>query len=375
MANPSGISALQQPKVPHLDVLDGLRGIAILLVVAFHYVDIVQLFRIGWIGVDLFFVLSGFLITGKLVESFGRKGYLSGFYRNRALRIFPLYYAVLLVFFLGLRWVVSPANLPGLHFYSDHWLSFVLFLQNWSLIFFGFPKEVYLTHLWSLAVEEQFYLLWPIVIFLFRDRKKLSAGLLVWILAVIAFRIFQYQHYPLPADSMHYYCNSFCRSDSFVIGGMAFFLYERKDQRLNHLYIYILAFSLLVFFLGILLLHNARFDSLFFATIGYTVNAVLFASMILCALRYPASRVAGWLRHRVLRYFGKISYGIYIFHLPVLLILGSHIHRWMISYLEWNEMVASTSSITCSLIASVSVSAVSYRYYESYFLRLKKRAI
>ena len=375
MANPSGISALQQPKLPHLDVLDGLRGVAILLVVGFHYFDFVKVFRIGWVGVDLFFVLSGFLITGKLVETIGRKGYFSGFYRNRILRIFPLYYAVLLLFFLSLRLLVSATNQPLLHFYTDHRLSFLLFLQNWSLIFSGFPKEMYLSHLWSLAVEEQFYLVWPIIIFFFRDRGKLAVGLLLWILAVIAYRIYLYHQYPLAADAMHYYCNSFCRSDSFVIGGLAFFLYDRKDQRLIHLSGYVLIFSLIVVLLGIFWLRNARFDSLFFATIGYTMNAILFATVILGALNYRAAQFAGMLQNRTLRYCGKISYGIYIFHLPVLLVLGTHLHNWMTGHLQWNETVASFCSLACSLLACFSVSALSHRYYESYFLRLKKRAI
>jgi len=160
--------------------LDGVRGIAILMVLAVH-LELFQavpfsrpiraLFWAGWSGVDLFFVLSGFLITGILLDGFGAPGYFSRFYKRRALRIFPLYYLVCAAL------MVATPHLPGAEWSAIYptwkgWLSYGLFLQNWWMPHFENTHRL-IGHLWSLGVEEQFYLVWPTCVFLLRrDRLK-----------------------------------------------------------------------------------------------------------------------------------------------------------------------------------------------------------
>jgi len=162
----------------HVPALDGLRGVAVLLVLAFHFAHIdgeggtveralLGAARSGWAGVDLFFVLSGFLITGILLDARGTTGYFRAFYLRRVLRIFPLYYAYLAILFFLL-----PALFPALEVKgaTQGWLwtylGNILFAREG-----GFQASPYTGHFWSLAVEEQFYLLWPFLVWLLPRRR------------------------------------------------------------------------------------------------------------------------------------------------------------------------------------------------------------
>lgn len=164
----------------HFAALDGLRGCAVLAVVLLHATSSLQhpatiaggaikkLFSCGWIGVDLFFVLSGFLITGILVDAKGRPRYFRTFYWRRSLRILPLYYGLLVVLFVIAPAVAGPAWRAGaLPSSGQAW--YWLHLQN----FVSLRNETagYLGNLWSLAIEEQFYLVWAPLI-LITDRRR-----------------------------------------------------------------------------------------------------------------------------------------------------------------------------------------------------------
>ena len=138
----------QHSALPYYPALDGLRGLAILLVVVYHNFGFIHYSSFGWLGVDLFFVLSGFLITEILLNTVGKKGFLRNFYARRALRIFPLYYLSLFVFLF----LLPALNLfPGSEYYvgNQGWLW--AYLQNWLFIFRENESTVTLHHLWSLA--------------------------------------------------------------------------------------------------------------------------------------------------------------------------------------------------------------------------------
>src|SRR5512137_2924489 len=186
------------PRAPapgaHHPALDGMRGVAVLMVLAFHllHVDgeggtleraILGATRSGWAGVDLFFVLSGFLITGILLDARGGPGYFRAFYARRVLRIFPLYYAYLAVLFLAV-----PALLPALDVRRETqgwlwtYLGNVLFAREG-----GFQASPFTGHFWSLAVEEQFYLFWPFLVWLL-PRRWLAAACLGLVAGAFALR-------------------------------------------------------------------------------------------------------------------------------------------------------------------------------------------
>ena len=155
----------------YFPALDGLRGVACVLVVVYHLFPFFnQYLFFGWMAMDIFFVLSGFLITDILMKTFGQKNYLRNFYARRLLRVFPLYYTTLILFFFILPGI---GRLPvSLDYLIQNQLYFWLFLQNWLLIFKPGTSDA-LNHLWSMAVEEQFYLLWPIAVAAIRKPKLL----------------------------------------------------------------------------------------------------------------------------------------------------------------------------------------------------------
>lgn len=163
----------------NLPGLDGVRGLAILAVMLTHISlqtialnpMLRGLFALGWSGVDLFFVLSGFLITGILLDTRQCANYFRSFYARRVLRIFPLYFGFLTVALLVFPYVVSPEFMPA----PSHRWMYVCYVANWL------PHAQWhvLTHFWSLCVEEQFYFIWPLVVLLFGPRRLLPliAGL------------------------------------------------------------------------------------------------------------------------------------------------------------------------------------------------------
>lgn len=166
--------------------LDGLRGVAILAVLLRHFglsypadtpIDqaVSTLFLFGWSGVDLFFVLSGFLISGILIETRHATNYFASFWARRALRIVPVYFAFLTLWFLVLPQVAPRLGLHA-NFGEEHWLPYWTWTAN---LFGGVPQ---LGHLWSLSVEEQFYLAWPVVVWLLSNR---SVARLCIVLAVV----------------------------------------------------------------------------------------------------------------------------------------------------------------------------------------------
>src|SRR5215469_7550470 len=178
----------------HVPALDGIRGLAVLFVIAFHSrapflntseipFSLFQFLGLGWSGVDLFFVLSGFLITGILLDTRRAPGYFRVFYARRALRIFPLYFAYLLLILVVLQgiFVVFVRTNPWQHVNP---LLYLTYSMNWVS---GLDDQ-WLGHLWSLAVEEQFYLIWPAAVW-FCSRRSLPWVCIAMATAALAFRI------------------------------------------------------------------------------------------------------------------------------------------------------------------------------------------
>lgn len=198
---------LQKVSSRHVVALDGLRGLAVLFVILYHvnstawgttFLDrIVRApLKIGWAGVDLFFVLSGFLITGILLDTRESPNYFRSFYARRALRIFPLYYLVLTASLLITRF--TPALNYVLPIPHDRIFYFV-YLNNWWPLLRDTWHANIIGHFWSLAVEEQFYLLWSLCVFLVSP-KLLKPVAAVGILSALAIRLALYAHSGVTRD-------------------------------------------------------------------------------------------------------------------------------------------------------------------------------
>lgn len=339
--------------------LDGLRGVAILLVVVYHYFPF---FRIGWIGVDLFFVLSGFLITSILIRTKDKKHYFRNFYIRRALRILPVYFLFLLAFYLGLETFFEQRGPSSAYsYYAEHQVWFLTFLQNWLIIKEGPPPEPYLIHFWSLAVEEQFYLFWPLVIFFIRDTKRIKTLLLILFSAAIALRLFLWFTY---APNQAFYYNSFARFDSLSAGSfLAILVYEGLS--ISSPVRKIVAGIFVTFLLTAWLAYNSfEHHSFLFATIGYSISAVFFMVCCYTSLTYVHS-----FHNKLLQFFGRISYGVYVFHLPVYL-AGSSI---LTEAHLFSDQAAGILIPWLCLAFTILVSFISYRLIELPFLKLKSK--
>src|ERR1700754_1013030 len=356
-------------KPEHIPALDGLRGIAILMVLVWHYAAFTQPFFPGWAGVDLFFVLSGYLITLKLTAAKGQPHYFSRFYRNRALRILPLYYILVISFLLAIHFFVREKNLPTLDIYIQHWKSFFIFTQNWTFIVFGFPQDLSLAPLWSLAVEEQFYLLWPLIILLLPGstlRLKIFPFLLL--LVLVARTIF-YLSDPPSGGSVYY--NTFFRMDSFLAGALLFQLHDARINIPRRWVIWTISVLLTIGVLCCLLINNVIPYNPFFGTAGYTLLAVFFACLLHLAIQPGNHVLSTFLSGKFLRFCGRISYCFYLIHVPIMMfvqarlsILGTRLWPGHALFLQWTSLIL-------SLALSFAISYVSGRYFESWLLRLK----
>jgi peptidoglycan/LPS O-acetylase OafA/YrhL len=370
------------PAENRVPALDGLRGLAILLVMAHHFViysglektgAVDRLFRAvvypGWSGVDLFFVLSGFLITGILLDAKGRRGYFRNFYMRRFLRIFPLYYGFLLVFF-----VVLPALFPRgeeciLPFREQLW--YWSHLTNVEFAREGWPACLAVGHLWSLAVEEQFYLVWPAVVLLTTPRAlKMTCIALVVVSLVTRILL------ALDGQTLAAYVLMPARFDALAIGGLLA-LVARGSAGLRPLSRWAWP---VVGATGALLIVLAGFtrglgegDPLV-VTAGFTLLAFLFGATLVLALtsgRY--SRVTKTLTSRHLMAFGRYSYALYVVHQPVALFLRDHVVSVQ-SLPRFFGLQLPAQFIFMLLAGSISFALawLSWHLYEQHFLKLKR---
>lgn len=313
--------------------LDGIRGIAILLVMLFHILKrssyltanpaltaFDEFFRFGWVGVDLFFVLSGYLITSILIKTRSEPDYFKNFYARRILRIFPLYYVTLGILFPILHLLDNDQGLKM----QAHWPVFALYLQNWLYIFSGELSYI-IGITWSLAIEEQFYLLWPFIV-----RKLETPKLARFTLGFLAFILLLRLTLPFFASDLidlHnlYYFGSFIRFDGLLMGALLAMAlgYETWRARMQRwvwpTFWSSLAILLVIFFSGPPDPGPANFPLM---TVGYTLLAIFFAACVALALTQPETDLLRQLfRAPILLFFGKYSYALYLFHMLVTVVL------------------------------------------------------
>jgi peptidoglycan/LPS O-acetylase OafA/YrhL len=311
--------------------VDGLRGIAILLVLLLHFtiygVDkpvggvaalIYRTLQIGWIGVDLFFVLSGFLITGILYRTKGRQQYFSRFYLRRTLRIFPLYFGVLLIATGVLpRIFADNVRFNG---WADQGIWYWTYTANVMVARHGWNAAPVqgLDHFWSLAIEEQFYLVWPLCVFLL-DRRRL---LLLCGLTIVGSFFLRAAIHAL-GNPLAAYVLTPARLDALAVGAVVALLAADQGglSRQRKLACRIVIPCALLFAAMAVYRLTTNPDDLMIQTFGYSVIAIMFGAALVIALTSGRTDVARWVSVRPLRLLGRYSYGLYVFHHPVLFVL------------------------------------------------------
>ncbi len=374
--------------------LDGLRAIAFFFVFAQHYMS----FPWGWSGVNAFFVLSGFLITGILFDTRDDPHRARNFYVRRTLRIFPLYYGIFLLFLITtpiFHWVWSAA-----------WIAWPLYLGNFlrfvspaatvagttlqragdaQLHGSGFPVTLYMGHFWSLCVEEQFYLFWPWIIFYVRSRR-----VLLWVCSIVVVlgpiaRLLAEHLAPrwMIAGQLTYRVTPF-QLDSLLLGALLALLWRGVHRQLLLKLGSVVAAAgsllLLVYVAWIVatcfpnFLAHFRYPS-WALSWGLSLVNIYSASLVLCALR-PGSWAFRLFRLRPLRWVGRISYGAYVIHdslhaayFHFIFGLARHLHL----YDAIGENGLWYTSLGFSFVFTLVLAHLSFRFYESRFLNLKER--
>lgn len=365
----------------HFPALDGLRAVAVLLVLFVHAMP--TLFPWGWLGVQIFFVLSGFLITGILFDSRERSTRYRDFYVRRALRIFPLYYIVLIVAALLTIHGTHPENFWLWFAYLQNFAWYLPSMRGFTDILIAHYHPVgAVGHFWSLAVEEQFYLIWPFIVFTVRSRKRL----IQLCFAAISARLllgFALQHWApqgwLNAGLIYRMLPT--QSDGFLMGALLALWLRASGTAAQHRlsalarlapiaacgYGLLLAILHLRPMLGVGDVLDYR--SPFQATLGLPLSNLASLCVIAAAL-VPGTAIYRFCSLSWLRNLGLISYGFYVFHLFILVIVRPYIDqatlRWHLSrFGVWQAFGA------CAITILVSYS--SFRWIESPFLRLKDR--
>ena len=368
------------PGPVYLRGLDGLRGLAISLVLLYHgwtfrgtgdvgaAIDTVR--AIGWAGVDVFFVLSGFLITGILVETKGQPRSWRSFLIRRGLRIFPLYYAVL-VLLVAAGLVLARAGatsgaagelVRGL----DHvWVNF-LYLTNFAVAAWG-EDRVPLDTAWSLAIEEQFYLVYPAIVLLC-SRRGLARALLGMVIAAPVLRVLVFELGPEPV--LGPYVLPFCRMDALAIGGLVRLAYGGPAPA------WLAALRRSAPLLGAaavaVLLAWSRKD-LRFVAVGYTLSAVAAAALLVRLLAsLEGSLLRRVLESRALVYMGRVSYAVYLFHL-----IARTVVAWGLGHVFPREEIGGTAYCAAQLLGmsllAIGAATASFYLFERPILRLKDR--
>lgn len=375
---------MEDKKLGHIVELDGLRGIAVLLVMFYHFAHVPEVTNKwfdqaynnimlgGWVGVDLFFVLSGFLITRILINTRNKKFYFKSFYVKRVLRIFPLYYLYLILsFFIILPYMYGVMQGPEQHkilVAQESQLWFWLYLSNIKQIINGVFFGAGVGHLWSLSIEEQFYIIWPLIIYFLpmRSLKNVCISIITGALVIrIIWAILK------PDDAQFIYVFTFTRIDTLAIGSLIAILFDQGYQfKYKSIKISLLLFFLLSLFIVYFFGPRAERNPIIY-TIGFSVLAISFGLIIVLLRSGHKFALRTLFSNKILVFLGKYSYALYIFH-PLV--------RQLLMKFMGNPKVIMGTQIPYEIVFTITgcivttgIALLSWHLYEKWFLKLKNR--
>jgi len=360
----------------HLPALDGIRGLAILMVTAYRFnfgpadthLPAKVLFAVlghGDLGVDLFFVLSGFLITGILYDAKQKQHYFRDFYARRALRIFPLYYGFLFLMLVALPLVFGTkfdffpeamAHQPWLWLYGANFLMGIR--DQWCLGSFS--------HFWSLSIEEHFYFVWPFVIWLCSRRL----GMVACVLAITLSMVGRIIWIASGGGSVALECFTFFRLDALGLGGL-FALAARGPRGIGACVPWALT-SGLFFTVGMLAI--AVLPDKWFFGLNLSIRAGFFGSLLVLAVASKPWTVWGWLwRTPLLRFFGKYSYAMYVFQWPLIVLLAPIVTAESLCSRTGSVFGGRLAYLALMTATTTGLAVLSWQLYEKHFLALKSK--
>lgn len=371
----------QNERVPELD---GIRGVAILLVVVWHYValpfspppgSVLALFwpllALTWSGVDLFFVLSGFLIGGILIEQRESPNYFQTFYVRRICRIMPLYYLLLLGTWIGIHAGLAQQSAAWKWLFANplpFW-SYVVFGQNSFMLQDGDFGANALAVTWSLAVEEQFYLIFPWLVRYVPKARLVHSFLAIIVLAPLCRILFSLFH-SVPSSGAFFFMPS--HLDALGLGALAAYAIRSEvlmGQLRKHCKALYVLFAFLVAGCVIMCFVNPGVNNAPMALWGHSWLALCFVLLTILPIVHKEGPLAGILRTGWLRNLGIISYGVYLLHPVVIGVVDA-----LFFHGRWHSGLAMHILFVCTAtVATISAAAILYRFLESPILRWGRR--
>ncbi|HWE48656.1 MAG TPA: acyltransferase [Bryobacteraceae bacterium] len=350
--------------------LDGLRALAILPVI-FNHVNPTEGWwrwtsvfgQAGWMGVDLFFILSGYLITGILLDTVDGKHYYRNFIVRRTIRIFPLYYLCLVIFTLSIRLSASSREAMNMWGGAGWFFAYLGNIRSsWTNVM---PPVFSFGPLWSLQIEEQFYLFYPIVV-LCLSRSNLRRFLISCVVAAPLLRV-SLLLFSTNTGVARYVLTP-CRMDSLALGGLVALL-VRSPWRSTLTFAQASAWALAAATGTFLVcaVTGPDWGSPLMSTVGYTLVDITCALLLTLVVLWPSSPLAKWLRWRPLVYTGTIAYGLYLLHGPASWLMRSLIGRVTGFQIGGHSLL----SVPITYVSAYIAAGLSWHFFESPILRLK----
>ncbi len=344
--------------IKKIDQLDALRCLSVLLVILSHY--LLEIFRGGFpfgrYGVQIFFTISGFLITSILLKQkegiLSRLSILKNFYIRRTLRIFPLYYLIL----IGLTILHFCFHIPMWRIGQGDEIYFYTYTTN-ILFFLHVTGDYMVSHLWSLAVEEQFYLIWPFLI-LFAPKKKEHLIIFLFIISSFLFKFI------LPYE----YGKTLPIAQFDTLGTGALIAYYLNKDTSNKWIELINKYKTLLIFVSLsFLILSECVEQVFINKLAYFFLVVFCSSLVVGCIKGFKGPAAVFFNNKAVQYLGQISYGIYLFHKWMPFILMPQLEKRL--HVHFNHFWG----FTIPLLTTVLLAHLSYVFFEMRFLKLKEK--
>lgn len=368
----------------HLPALDGVRGIAILLVLLLHLGVMIPktpaenfvfgIISAGWVGVDLFFVLSGALITGILLDSKSSPTYYKDFYIRRALRILPLYYLILVISFYFLPLTAHPKTGNFARVAGDE-IWYWLFLTNFKMAAAGGPQHGIMDVTWSLAIEEQFYLLWPLLVKHLSKAQLARVSLALFGLACLTRIVLQ----ELDVAPFAIYVLTPARIDGLCAGSLVAISLRSgsvDSKALEKLANHLILAGVVALGIVVTVSKGLPWDGRLVQSIGYSIIAIFFAGVILKVYLNSGATVnyIRGLRSRPLVTLGILSYSLYLIHLPLRAMIRDVVLKPM-NFSQWwgGALVAQACFYMLAGLIILAAAWMTFNLYEKRFLGLRQR--
>jgi peptidoglycan/LPS O-acetylase OafA/YrhL len=340
---------------------DGWRGVGICFVILAHYFP--SYFIGSWVFMEMFFVMSGFLITGILLDTKSKPAYYRNFIGRRIVRVFPLYYLCLVILFF-----LIPRTWIDLSYYRERQAWFWLYVENWLYSLDGWPKVKALHHFWSLAIEEQFYIIWPFVVWFFSSRGLLRFCVFLFFFSILFRNTGMYFKFVMPFP----YVATFGRMEGITLGAIIAIML-RTDKYYLEKYTYpITIISAILSVSAFFIAGTMMFEDPIHFSINYTLVDIFFAGMItmtMCDDRLLMFKKL--LNKPVIKQIGIMSYCLYIFHYPIQNIIQINFQNYFQGILH-SEIGGKLVCLAIALSITIPVVYFFHKKVELPFWKLRK---